>query len=207
MEPTQWQVAVFVVTLLLGVASVGLRMSGYINRAAGLTLFGVAVAGMAAVVAWWRWPLSIVEVVGAALILVIGVVIWLFVRHRAASFSEVGLELDVSTYRHADILIAQLGGVSGGQLERKSFEHCRIIGPAVLSLHHCRVIDCEVAHDPEDMVWTIPSDEPSGCVFMVDCRFYGCYFEFVGLAVPSDEVARLKGDLTPPAAPQSPKSS
>ena len=204
MEPSTTQIVMFLATLLLGIASVGLRMSGYINRRVGLAIFSAAIVGMVAVVVWWRWPLSKVEAATTLLIPILGTAILLLLRMRGAPFGEVGLELDVSTFRHADITIAQLGGVSGGFIEHKAFEHCQIIGPAVLSLHNCSVNDCEVSGEPADTVWETPSDSPIGCVFMVDCRFYRCSFEYVGLAVPAGEVQRLRDELTLPATPQSP---
>lgn len=59
---TPGQVSLFLVNFLLGVAALGLKMSGYLNKIAGLTIFWLSVAGMVAVLLWWRWPLSGLEV-------------------------------------------------------------------------------------------------------------------------------------------------
>jgi hypothetical protein len=49
---------VALLALLVGVASVGLRMSGYVNRRVGLATFWVAVAGIAGIILKWPWPPS-----------------------------------------------------------------------------------------------------------------------------------------------------
>jgi len=129
----------------------------------------------------------------SAALLIVGLVL-VFKRPRAGSGGSY-LEFEPRLLREVSILMPVLAGQSGGYIENRVFEHCQIIGPAVLSLHNCHVINPDPVEKPEGMVWVAPTDTPEGCIFVVNCKFYECTFEFIGLAVSADGVERLRHEL------------
>lgn len=197
----QVMAALALVGLFVAVVGVGLRMSGYQNPALGVSLIWVGVAGIAGTVVWWRWPLAGWEwvVVVGALLLVLLVAWWR--RSRPQGPWGPSVEVDVATVRHLDVLLAEFAGVRGGRIEHKAFEHCRIIGPGVISLHGTKLAECEVDPPPDHAIWASPSPSPAGVVPVIECRFYRCSFEEIGFLVPAEEVEGLREALMPPVGP------
>lgn len=211
---TTAQVMMFGLAFSLSVVAVGLRMSGYLNRTLGLVLVWVGASGMLATVVWWRWPLSLLEAslaTIAVLAVLAATLAWLLLARSRETLFDGGddLELDIAVVRNATVAIAAFSGARGGAIESKAFEYCEIVGPAVLSMHHCYINSCGIDGAFEDVAWIAPNDKRQGCVVTVRCHFYQCTFTGVGFAVHPDDLEDLRQQFifTHSAAPQPPTAS
>lgn len=100
--------------------------------------------------------------------------------------------LDVRRNQH--IRICDLA-TTDDVLKDLAFEHCAIVGPAVLVLlSDVTLEDNTIEGDMDALLWEIPSHRSRvvGAIGVENCRFVQCRFTRVGFAGPPDLMERFR---------------
>jgi len=105
-----------------------------------------------------------------------------------------------SPYRNQLVRVADLTVVTD-TVSNLRFENCQIVGPAVVAFMGCNIADCSFDVGPgtlESIVWEAKVDMIIiGAVGFMNCEFYGCSFQRIGVALPPAERDAFIAALSP----------
>jgi hypothetical protein len=185
----QWQAGTFALMFLLAIGAAGLRMSGYVNRRAGLSLVALSLAGMYTTVAWWLWPLSPTEIIVLAAVLFIAVLASLLIARRQRH----GYGSDSATGRKVVRIVDLLD--SDGVLRDVERSRYVVVGPALLQYEHgSPFVHCDFDGESFPPIWVYP-DSRLGSIQVENCMFTKCSFRGVAWAMREDERQELYDGL------------
>jgi hypothetical protein len=109
-------------------------------------------------------------------------------------------EIIASLYiKNRDIPLASLGMINP-IIHDKVFDHCRIIGPAVIAAPHDGEIGfCTFQGDINSVFITTTNERITGIIVLKNCKFLSCDFRNVSFIGPADQIARLKAGFNLPS--------
>ena len=155
---------------------------------AGGFLWGVAIM----ISAWSGWqlnlptPVFIAFVVGGSLILIsiLGkVIIYLKQRQHRKEIANRHSKIK-STYRNERVYITELA-LGENIIQGKTFDHCEIIGPAIIGFGTTTIMnDCEAdVPDSQFLIYATEAKRSSGLILLTDCIFKNCAFRRISVLV------------------------
>lgn len=104
---------------------------------------------------------------------------------------------EVEVFKNKVVRLCELT-VARSMLEGITFDHCHILGPAVIAvLDENEFSNTTFEGDPDAMLWVVPPGRKRvlGAVGMRKCRMLSCRTTEVGFAGPPDFIETFKGAL------------
>ena len=110
------------------------------------------------------------------------------------------LDIAVAEGEHTDevIRLAVLAG-DAATVRDLTFTNCDIQGPAVVLIDGGKLDGCSfTGGDIDAVVWELPPDRQGiiGAVHVLNCKFFGCRFENIGVTGLPDALANFRKNTT-----------